>query len=145
MQKCASSVVSVPLVPIRLLWGLQQLVDFHALAENMSHQVHFWRERRGARSWKCESMPRRIIYGNYEWFDPQNDDGEAEQMFLLKHPPQGLQASYHTLRACALQGLQSPLTGQRVRLRVCRLPEGIGTTVEEYQRFLSRVNRRGEQ
>lgn len=78
----------------------------------------------------------RIIYRNYVWFDPG-----AETPLLLADIPKTVKSvSYDTLRSCALRGRENTLTGATVRLRVCRLPQGIGTTVEEYRRFLSAMN-----
>lgn len=86
----------------------------------------------------CEEAPKSlvpIIYSNYEWFSPG-----GERPFMLTEPPPQLKCTMRTLRSCALRGRERVDNGHIVKLRVCRLPQGIGTTVEEYIRFLGLIN-----
>ena len=76
----------------------------------------------------------------YVWFDP----GEETTFVLSDARQHGIRMSRKALLSCAFDGRDSPLTGEIVRLRVCRLPGGIGTTVEEYHRFVSQMNTRPE-
>lgn len=77
----------------------------------------------------------RIKHHLYKWFDPGTEDA-----FLLAMAPKNLRMSYESLRSCAKYGRRSCTTGEIVRLRVCLLSAGMGTTLEEYRRFMTALN-----
>lgn len=77
-----------------------------------------------------------IIARLYEFFDP----GDEKPFLLGEAPRNGIQRGYDTMRNWALEGIENPITKEKVRLRVCRTPAGLATTMEEYRRFISRLN-----
>jgi len=84
----------------------------------------------------------RDIQLDYDFFAPPVD----EQIFYLVDAKKVLKhidnrASYWTLRDCAQFG-RKDCRQKRIRLRVCVLPSGMGTTVEEFIRFRERLNSR---
>lgn len=80
-------------------------------------------------------MATPIAYRNYHWFDPT-----GETMFLLSEGQKNVGHSYETLRNAALSGVKNERAQVRVYLRVCKLPGGMGTTLQEYERFITAMN-----
>jgi hypothetical protein len=68
------------------------------------------------------------------WFDPG-----VEDVFTLKRGHKLIDRHYRTLRRYAIYGCRD-VNGCMVQLEVCKLPGGVGTTVEAYRRFISRLN-----
>lgn len=81
-------------------------------------------------------MRMTVRYRDYPWFDP--GDEEAFPLAEAKH--HGIYRSHQTLRRWALEGVEHPVTKEVVVLRVCKFPDGVYTTKEEYQRFIRRLN-----
>jgi hypothetical protein len=76
-------------------------------------------------------MPRT---SNWAFFTPGN-----EQPFTLSRGPKELGITYWSLWRYARYGRKG-LDGAVVRLEVCLLPGGLGTTLEAYARFIARLN-----
>jgi hypothetical protein len=70
----------------------------------------------------------------YKWFDPR-----GEHAFTLKAGRQKVGCSYKTLMTCAREGRLSP-SGKKIRLRVCQVPHGLATTLEEFERFVAAIS-----
>jgi hypothetical protein len=68
------------------------------------------------------------------WFCP---DGET--VFTLSRGHREIDCTYWTLRRYAKYGSRD-VNGETVLLQVCKLPGGIGTTLEAYRRFISRLS-----
>ena len=79
-------------------------------------------------------MGQVINFDQYEWFDPL-----GEHAFTLKDGRRKVDCGYRTLIICAQDGRLAP-TGERVRLRVCQIPKGLATTLEEFERFISAIS-----
>jgi hypothetical protein len=79
-------------------------------------------------------MAQVINFQQYEWFDPL-----GEQAFVLKEGRQKVDCGYRTLMICAQDGRLTP-SGARVRLKVCQIPRGLATTLEEFERFVSAIS-----
>lgn len=73
-------------------------------------------------------------HSRFDFFDPGD-----EETFLLSQAPKSISLSYWSLRDYAHQGKLS-IRGALVRLEVCQLPQGLGTTLQAYRRFIARLN-----
>jgi hypothetical protein len=73
---------------------------------------------------------------NWEWFSPPPE----EETFSIRKPPEDLGVRTQALITCAQRG-RLAVNGTVARLRVCRLPQGISTTREEFHRYIEELNR----
>jgi hypothetical protein len=75
-----------------------------------------------------------LYESRYLWFDPTD-----EETFSLKSGHPTVPQHYKQLLKYAKEGVA--VGREIIRLRVCRLPHTLGTSLEEYRRFISACNR----
>lgn len=72
---------------------------------------------------------------DFIYFNPN-----GETVFLAGDSKRRVGVTENMLRSCAGTGRTNYATGEKVRLRMCRLTTGVGTTLEEFSRFMARLN-----
>ena len=67
---------------------------------------------------------------------------QKEQIYPLKELGRyvGFQLPYTTIRNWHRKGLINPHSGKRVKIGTVRMTYGLGTSVEEYWRFIDKLN-----
>jgi len=66
-------------------------------------------------------------------------DYRKEQIYLIRSFADRVGMKYNTLRAYIKRGVVG-VSGDKVRLEVCKTPGGEATSYEAYYRFLDRIN-----
>lgn len=64
----------------------------------------------------------------------------GETAFLARESKRKVGVTEDMLRSCAGTGRTNYATGEKIRLKMCRLTTGVGTTIEEFARFMARLN-----
>lgn len=69
-------------------------------------------------------------------------DPQKEHIYPLKELGRyiGFELPYNTIRNWHRRGLVNPHSRQRVRIGVVRMTYGLGTSIEEYWRFIDKLN-----
>ena len=84
-------------------------------------------------------MPRpELMAARYRHY-ALNLDPLQEQVLSLSEMARLIGISSKSLRDCAKRGRRAP-GGERIRLEVCLMPGGLGTSQEACLRFLRRLN-----